>query len=94
MSDKANFCIAGMMSTCRAENIKEQEKCRFYEKASYENRCMYFIFDEYCDCLKAQYDLKHPGQTIKIQEKDQKKTDEKTTTETSYIKGRRKLLTT
>jgi len=94
MSDKVNFCIAGIMSTCRAENTKEQKKCKFYEKASYENRCMYFIFDEYCDCLKAQDDLKHPDQTTKLQEKNQKKIDEKTTTETSYIKGRRKLLTT
>ena len=94
MSDKVNLCIAGMMSTCRGETNKEQRDCKFYEKATHENRCMYFIFEEYCDCIEAQDDLKHPGQTTKLQEKNQKKIDEKTTTETSYIKGRRQLLIT
>ena len=44
------------MSICVAKDHTEQETCTFYEKARFENRCMYFIFDEYCDCLKAQVD--------------------------------------
>jgi hypothetical protein len=46
------------MSICSAKDSKQQEKCRFFEKSSYEHRCMYFIFDEYCDCLKAQIQTK------------------------------------
>ena len=53
-----NLCKKGFMSVCSGENASEQEKCTFYDKASHENRCMYFIFNEYCDCLKAQMDAK------------------------------------
>jgi hypothetical protein len=42
------------MSVCTAEDAKQQEECCFFVKSSHEPRCMYFIFDEYCDCLKAQ----------------------------------------
>ena len=42
------------MSVCTAEDAKQQKKCSFFVKSSYEHRCMHFIFDEYCDCLKAQ----------------------------------------
>ena len=42
------------MSICTAEDPRQQERCRFFEKSSHEQRCMYLIFDEYCDCLKAQ----------------------------------------
>lgn len=42
------------MSVCTAKDSKQQEKCSFFKKSSYEHRCMYFIFDEYCDCLNAQ----------------------------------------
>jgi len=55
--ESPNLCKKGLMSVCSAENKTEQEKCVFYEKASHEDRCMYFIFDEYCDCLKAQEDI-------------------------------------
>jgi hypothetical protein len=55
MSDsQTNYCKKDDMSICSAEDIKQQEKCSFFKKSSYENRCMYFIFDTYCDCLKAQ----------------------------------------
>jgi hypothetical protein len=53
-SSETNFCKKEKMSICSAEDSKQQEKCSFFEKSSYEHRCMYFIFDEYCDCLKAQ----------------------------------------
>ena len=51
---ETNFCKKDKMSVCTAENSKQQEKCSFFKKSSYEHRCMYFIFDEYCDCLNAQ----------------------------------------
>lgn len=49
-----NYCKKERMSICTAEDPAQQEKCSFFEKSSYEQRCMYLIFDEYCDCLKAQ----------------------------------------
>jgi hypothetical protein len=49
-----NYCKKDMMSVCTAEDSRQQEKCSFFEKSSHEQRCMYLIFDEYCDCLKAQ----------------------------------------
>jgi hypothetical protein len=49
-----NFCKKEEMSVCTAENQKEQLGCSFYEKSQFAQRCMYFMFDQYCDCLKAQ----------------------------------------
>jgi hypothetical protein len=49
-----NYCRPEQISTCTAENPKKQSGCRFYEKSRHAERCMYFIFDEYCDCLNAQ----------------------------------------
>jgi hypothetical protein len=49
-----NFCERAGMCVCKAGDQNQQSDCRFYEKSQYANRCMYFIFDEYCDCLKAQ----------------------------------------
>jgi len=49
-----NYCKKERMSICTAKDSAQQEKCSFFEKSSYEQRCMYLIFDEYCDCLKAQ----------------------------------------
>ena len=51
-----SFCKREMMSVCTAGSDAEQNSCRFYEKSRLKNKCMYFIFDEYCDCLKAQMD--------------------------------------
>ncbi len=53
-SPVVSFCKRGMMSICTAASDADQDKCVFYEKSSLKNKCMYFIFDEYCDCLKAQ----------------------------------------
>ena len=52
--DRLNFCKKGPMSICTAGSVNEQKKCRFYKKSSYGDRCMYFIFDKYCDSLEAQ----------------------------------------
>jgi hypothetical protein len=51
---RTNFCRSEQISFCTAAGPKKQPVCRFYEKARSAERCMYFIFDEYCDCLKAQ----------------------------------------
>jgi len=49
-----NFCRQEEMSLCTADSQKQQSGCSFFEKSQFADRCMYFIFDEYCDCLKAQ----------------------------------------
>ena len=49
-----NFCKREWMSICTAENQKQQCGCSYYEKSQFAERCMYFIFEEYCDCLTAQ----------------------------------------
>ncbi len=49
-----NFCKREDMSVCTAGSQKKQLDCNFYEKSQFAERCMYYIFDEYCDCLKAQ----------------------------------------
>jgi hypothetical protein len=42
------------MSICTADSQKQQVGCSYYEKSQFAERCMYFIFEEYCDCLTAQ----------------------------------------
>jgi hypothetical protein len=49
-----NYCKREHMSICTADNQKQQVGCNYYEKSRYADRCMYFIFDEFCDCLTAQ----------------------------------------
>ena len=49
-----SYCKKDVMSICTADSRKNQEECRYYEKARQAERCMYFVFDEYCDCLNAQ----------------------------------------
>lgn len=49
-----NYCKQEQISVCTAEDPKQQPTCSFFEKSRHANRCMYFIFDEYCDCLNAQ----------------------------------------
>jgi hypothetical protein len=48
------FCKKDVMSVCMAPNKAQQKQCRFYEGSSYSEKCMYFVLEEFCDCLKAQ----------------------------------------
>jgi hypothetical protein len=52
--DIVNYCRSEQISVCTAESEKRQRGCRFFEKSSRAERCMYFIFEEYCDSLSAQ----------------------------------------
>ena len=54
MQREVSFCRKGKMSVCTAGTSQRQIECRFYEKSRFADRCMYFIFEEYCDNLKAQ----------------------------------------
>ena len=52
--DRFCFCKKGLMSVCTAVSVEEQNKCRYYQKSSRSDCCMYLAFDYYCDCLEAQ----------------------------------------
>ena len=49
-----SFCKRDIISTCTSESYNEQKNCRFYSKSSYNDKCMYHVFDEYCSCVEAQ----------------------------------------
>ena len=51
---ETTFCKKDVMSLCMAPNKTQQKYCRFYESASYSEKCMYYVLEEFCDCLKAQ----------------------------------------
>jgi len=54
LNDRICFCKRDIMSICTANSESEQKNCNFYIKSSFSDRCMHFMFDEYCDCLDAQ----------------------------------------
>lgn len=49
-----SYCKKEIMSICTAGSAQKQQECRYYEKSCHAAKCMYFVFEEYCDCLKAQ----------------------------------------
>lgn len=49
------------MSRCSAGTVwDEQSKCKFSEKSTVGNRCMYYIeaIDGHCDCVEAQREMR------------------------------------
>ncbi len=59
------------MSECIGNTIEEQNKCKYYKKATHRQRCMHKVFSTYCDCLDAQMDAEKS-----LEEKNQEKIDE------------------
>jgi hypothetical protein len=51
---QVSYCKKEIMSICTAGSGNRQKECSFYEKSCQAEKCMYFVFDEYCDSLKAQ----------------------------------------
>jgi hypothetical protein len=64
MVNPANLCKNGTMAGCSAtdlndnEKIAAQKKCPFYKKASFQERCQFETFGEFCWCVEAQKDAK------------------------------------
>ena len=48
------FCKREIISVCTAGGKEQQKNCCFFQKSTYKNGCMYFVFDAYCDCVEAQ----------------------------------------
>lgn len=45
--------VAGIVTQCGGQDSHEkQKKCKWYDKASHDSRCMYLKFGKYCDCPK------------------------------------------
>ena len=53
-SSRVNFCETKMISVCNAIEKTMQKYCKFYDKASHSDQCMFFHSDEFCDNLRAQ----------------------------------------
>ena len=53
-NEKLCFCKIDIVSICTAASQSEQKKCKFYKKSSFSDKCMYLMFDQYCDCMEAQ----------------------------------------
>ena len=50
-----NYCCKEhLMSICDMRHDKKRQKeCKFFLKATREDRCTFLTFGEYCTCLKA-----------------------------------------
>ncbi len=57
-TSKVCFCKKDIISVCTAKNVNKQKKCRYYQKSSHSDKCMYLTFDTFCDCLEAQMNNK------------------------------------
>jgi hypothetical protein len=64
LSERLSFCKIDIMSICTAASESEQKNCKFYKKSSFTDKCMHFMFDEYCDCLDAQIAALQPQQSV------------------------------
>ena len=53
-SPRVNFCEAKVISVCNAIEKNMQKSCKFYDRASYGDQCMFFHSDEFCDNPEAQ----------------------------------------
>jgi len=53
-NSEISYCKKEVMSMCTAEGKTQQRTCQFYERSNLSERCMYFVFDQYCDSLPAQ----------------------------------------
>ena len=51
---RVNFCETNLISVCHAIEKKMQKTCRYYDKSSYDDHCMFLHFDQFCDNLQAQ----------------------------------------
>jgi hypothetical protein len=67
--EKFCFCKRDMMSVCTAGSKSEQKKCKFYKKSSFTDKCMHFMFDEFCDCVEAQLAFQHKIQKGQVDSK-------------------------
>jgi hypothetical protein len=64
LNERLSFCKRDIMSICTADSEREQKNCKFYKKSSFSDRCMHFMFDEYCDCLEAQVAIQQTQQSV------------------------------
>jgi hypothetical protein len=56
LDHRLNFCETNLISVCNAEEKNMQRDCRFYDKSSFSDQCMFFHFGQFCDNPEAQED--------------------------------------
>jgi hypothetical protein len=54
LSPRVNFCETNLISFCHATEKNMQKDCRYYDKSSYDDHCMFLHFDQFCDNIEAQ----------------------------------------
>jgi hypothetical protein len=64
LNESLSFYKRDIMSIFTADNEREQKNYKFYKKSSFSDRCMHFMFDEYCDCLEAQVAIQQTQQSV------------------------------
>ena len=52
-----SYCKKDIMSVCTAVSVSQQKNCRYFSKSTYKRGCMYYRFDEFCDCIDAQINI-------------------------------------
>ena len=71
-----NHCNYNGLSLCgMAKKPKEQERCTHYQKSTHFSRCMYLVYDEFCDSLSAQQDRNGKLSDAEIAEIEESKLD-------------------
>lgn len=59
---RVNYCVPGVMSRCSAGAVwNDQKRCKYADKSTVRNHCMYFIeaIGGHCDCAEAQRELRN-----------------------------------
>jgi len=51
----------GLSECCAHSSHDSQKECFYYRDATNAKRCMFLVFDEYCDNWEAQYDNSNVG---------------------------------
>lgn len=64
LNERVSFCKRDIMLICAAAGESKQKNCKFYKKSSFTDKCMHFMFDEYCDCLEAQVAIQQTQQSV------------------------------
>jgi hypothetical protein len=64
LNERSCFCKRDIMSICTAASKSEQQKCKFYKKSSFTDKCMHFMFDEFCDCVEAQLAIQQTQSSV------------------------------
>ena len=61
---KVNYCIRKQMSVCTALDDEQRENCIFFIQSPHKPKCIFYIFDEFCSSVQAQFNETEAGPEI------------------------------